>query len=265
MGALCASYAGGADMSITTEEIDRLAQTHDLVRFTLGMKAPEHDLTAAALRSLAAERDALKASKDAAYEERNRVVALLAAVFLSVRARTAIEGWSEDWHGCVYITLPTGQASWHYHDSHAHLFAHVPEGAAIWDGHTPPEKYERVAAACAERDALKAEAERLKAGGCARDQSTTQFCAEAVALKAENARLRPESRKLRRLVRTLLENDPDDMAADGVTVLDVWRKEAREFFDARNKARQAHMEKMRADHAAEIRAAVRSSVLGEKE
>jgi hypothetical protein len=83
--------------------------------------------------------------------------------------------------------------------------------------------------------------------------------------KAENARLRPESRKLRRLVRILLENDPDDMAADAVTVLDVWRKEAREFFDARNKARQAHMEKMRADQAAEIRAAVRSSVLGEKE
>jgi len=39
-------------------------------------------------------------------------------------------------------------------------------------------------------DALKAEVERLKAGGCARDQSTTQFCAEAVALQAENARLR---------------------------------------------------------------------------
>jgi hypothetical protein len=48
-------------MSITTEEAELLAQTHDLVRFTLGMKAPEHDLTAAALRSLAAERDALKA------------------------------------------------------------------------------------------------------------------------------------------------------------------------------------------------------------
>jgi hypothetical protein len=91
------------------------------------------------------------------------------------------------------------------------------------------------------------------------------LAAERDALRAENARLRPESRKLRRLVRILLENDPDDMAADAVTVLDVWRKEAREFFDARNKARQAHMEKMRADHAAEIRAAVRSSVLGEKE
>jgi hypothetical protein len=44
-------------ISITTEEAELLAQTHDLVRFTLGMKAPEHDLTSAALRSLAAERD----------------------------------------------------------------------------------------------------------------------------------------------------------------------------------------------------------------
>jgi regulator of replication initiation timing len=40
------------------------------------------------------------------------------------------------------------------------------------------------------REALRAEVERLKAGGCARGQSTTQFCAEAVALQAENARLR---------------------------------------------------------------------------
>jgi hypothetical protein len=48
-------------MTVTTEEAELLAQTHDLVRFTLGMKAPEHDLTAAALRSLAAERDALRA------------------------------------------------------------------------------------------------------------------------------------------------------------------------------------------------------------
>jgi len=42
----------------------------------------------------------------------------------------------------------------------------------------------------AERDALMAEVARLKAGGCTRDQNTTQFCAEAVALQAENARLR---------------------------------------------------------------------------
>lgn len=34
------------------------------------------------------------------------------------------------------------------------------------------------------------EIERLRAGGCARDQTTTQFCAEAAVLQAENVRLR---------------------------------------------------------------------------
>jgi hypothetical protein len=32
--------------------------------------------------------------------------------------------------------------------------------------------------------------------------------------------------RLRTLIRILLDNDPDDEAADGVTVLQVWRKEA---------------------------------------
>jgi hypothetical protein len=36
-----------------------------------------------------------------------------------------------------------------------------------------------------------------------------------------------EITKLRALIQALLDNDPDDSAADGVTVLEVWRKEAR--------------------------------------
>lgn len=84
--------------------------------------------------------------KDAAYLERNRVVAALARCFPSGIKRTAIPGWSEDWHGCVYIDLPSGQASWHYHDSHAHLFAGLPPYAGEWDGHTTEEKYRRLAA-----------------------------------------------------------------------------------------------------------------------
>ena len=35
-----------------------------------------------------------------------------------------------------------------------------------------------------------------------------------------------EVERLRELVACLLDNDPNDMAADGVTVLDVWRKDA---------------------------------------
>lgn len=88
---------------------------------------------------------AMEARKDAAYLERNRVVAALARVFPSGVARTAIEGWSEDWHGCVYIDLPTGQASWHFHDSQAYLFEGLPPYSGAWDGHSTDEKYERLA------------------------------------------------------------------------------------------------------------------------
>lgn len=39
---------------------------------------------------------------------------------------------------------------------------------------------------------LSNEVERLRAGGCARDQRTTQYCAEAVRLQADIERLRKE-------------------------------------------------------------------------
>jgi hypothetical protein len=87
----------------------------------------------------------MKARKDAAYLERNQVVAAVAKCFPSGIARTAIEGWSEDWHGCVYIDLPTGQASWHFHDSQAYLFDGLPPYTGTWDGHDTPEKYRRLA------------------------------------------------------------------------------------------------------------------------
>lgn len=94
-------------------------------------------------------RDALadmETRKDAAYLERNLLVQALTFIFPAGVARTAIPGWSEDWHGCVYIDLPTGQVSWHFHDSQAHLFAHLRPYWGVWDGHDTPEKYRRLAA-----------------------------------------------------------------------------------------------------------------------
>jgi hypothetical protein len=86
----------------------------------------------------------LEAARDGAYTERNRLVAFLASIYPSGVKKTAIPGWDEAWHGCVYIDLPTGQASWHFHDSEAHLFAHLPPYDGEWDGHTTEEKYERL-------------------------------------------------------------------------------------------------------------------------
>ena len=97
------------------------------------------------LRAYEANRSLIE-RKDGAYEERNRVVAAIASMFPSGTKITAIEGWDPEWHGCVYIDLPTGQVSWHYHDDQAHLFAGLPPYEGEWDGHDTPEKYRRLAA-----------------------------------------------------------------------------------------------------------------------
>lgn len=77
----------------------------------------------------------LESAKDQAYLERNHLVAALARLYPSGVAKTAIPGWSEDWHQCVYIDLPCGQISYHFHDSHAHLFEALPAYQGEWDGH----------------------------------------------------------------------------------------------------------------------------------
>ena len=98
---------------------------------------------------LEAERDDLRARKDGAYEERNRLVAAIAKMFPASLERhpDADSDWEDDWRWVVYIDLPTGQASWHIHDSHLPLFDGLPRlQGRKWDGHSTLEKYARLAA-----------------------------------------------------------------------------------------------------------------------
>lgn len=83
-------------------------------------------------------------SRDNAYTERNRLVALLARIYPSGIRKTAIDGWDRCWHNCVFVDTPAGQMSWHYHDQDADLFAGLPPYTKPWDGHTTPEKYQRL-------------------------------------------------------------------------------------------------------------------------
>ncbi len=96
---------------------------------------------------LRADVERLRAAKAAAYDERSRLVAALARLFPSGVQRTEIGDSNREWHGCVYIDLPTGQASWHFQGDQAEHFRDLPTYAASWDGHTTEEKYERLAAA----------------------------------------------------------------------------------------------------------------------
>ena len=95
-------------------------------------------------RGLLIPEDEAALKNDDVYTERNRLVAALAKVFPSGIARPPIEGWDPEWLNVCYIDLPTGQASWHYHDRDAFLFEGLPAYEGSYDGHTTPEKYNRL-------------------------------------------------------------------------------------------------------------------------
>ena len=87
--------------------------------------------------------------KDAAYRERDQLVCALSKLFPSSLERhpDTDTTWENDWRWIVFINLPTGQATWHIHDSELGLFGHLQRcTGAKWDGHTTPQKYERIAA-----------------------------------------------------------------------------------------------------------------------
>jgi hypothetical protein len=84
------------------------------------------------------------ASADAAYRERNAVVAALVRSNgwpASLVPAPDADGW---W--IVYAETPQGQVSWHVGASDLDLFDGVPAEYVKWDGHTTDEKYPRLAA-----------------------------------------------------------------------------------------------------------------------
>jgi hypothetical protein len=82
---------------------------------------------------------------DQGYFERNAVIAALARLFPSGIARTNVPDWDRKWAGCVYIELPSGQISFHYHDRDAYLFNGLPPYTGVWDGHDKNMVLERLA------------------------------------------------------------------------------------------------------------------------
>lgn len=85
--------------------------------------------------------------KNNAYAERNKLVSLISKVFPSSLGKHEANdpSWDKEWTNIVYVKLPTGQCSWHIHDSELHLFSHLKLDTLIkWDGHSTEEKYKRI-------------------------------------------------------------------------------------------------------------------------
>ena len=88
----------------------------------------------------------LKRNLDRTYGERDRLVGALSKLFpSSLERHGGSEPWDDAWRWVVYISLPTGQVSWHIHDRELPWFDHLWRNlGTLWDGHTTKEKYARL-------------------------------------------------------------------------------------------------------------------------
>lgn len=90
--------------------------------------------------------------KDGAYSERNKILSMLAHLANFMGWKVGIgqhpesdTSWDKDWRTILFIEFPTGQGSWHFHDSEVHLLNGLPKYDGKWDGHSTEEKYKRLA------------------------------------------------------------------------------------------------------------------------
>lgn len=122
----------------------------------------------------------LERQKNAAYHERNQLVAFVSAVYPSALGKHDPDDkdWDPEWRNIVYVELPTGQASWHIHDSDLPLFDHIERRFAFndvvccygggehagsaWDGHSTEENYRRLRLAAVQESEKKKLRFRLK-------------------------------------------------------------------------------------------------------
>ena len=94
----------------------------------------------------------MRGRKDAAYKERDMVLALAVSALMAHgfpcwlgRHEESDPAWENDWRNIVYVELPRGeQLSWHIHDSELPWFSQLEREDTPWDGHTTEEKYERL-------------------------------------------------------------------------------------------------------------------------
>lgn len=106
----------------------------------------------ALITKLHCDRIQLQQQKDLAYSERDKMLALFCRLAIASGITAGLGKhiggeWDDDWRNIVFIDLPSGQISFHIHDSELPLFDSLPEYAGEWDGHDTETKWERAAIA----------------------------------------------------------------------------------------------------------------------
>jgi hypothetical protein len=89
----------------------------------------------------------LVGAKDAAYQERNMVLAMFSRLAIAhglTVGRWYHEGEEDGWGWIVSVFLPNGWSDWHIHDRELSWFEHLPIIDREWENYSTEEKYQRV-------------------------------------------------------------------------------------------------------------------------
>lgn len=137
----------------------------------------------------------VEAQKNGAYNERDRCVALAARMAMLLHwpawlGRHVGGDWDDDWRNIIFIDLPSGQVSWHIHDSELSLVTFLPSVPGRcgrpWDGHDTAEKYRRCDAPWPPDAALSDRAElQAKVREIAEVMATALHTQSAQAIEAQ--------------------------------------------------------------------------------
>lgn len=106
----------------------------------------EEKLAKKSLAEIAIMIRGLAINKNAAYKERNELVAFVSRLYYSHLCQHLKEDleWDHKWRWIVCVHSPSGQLTWHIHDSELRNFKHLKNKPEHWDGHTTPQKYQRL-------------------------------------------------------------------------------------------------------------------------
>ncbi len=97
----------------------------------------------------------VRRERDTAYEDRARILAVMASQYPSSLEHDSTEPSDSEWLWVLIIQLPkvfhcpATQLSWHIKSSDLRWFDHVPRQLGyVWDGHSTVEKHQRMCRFC---------------------------------------------------------------------------------------------------------------------
>jgi len=104
-----------------------------------GVVSPAHNNPYLAIENISSEKIIPKDTINQAYTQRAIAIVLFAKMAQRLGYKVGIgldnnEHWEPQWRNVLYVEIPEGQFSWHFHPNDFHLIENFPLFNGEWDG-----------------------------------------------------------------------------------------------------------------------------------